>query len=218
VTRPLPELEPTRTRAVNVNALYRDFGADVASDVVTLFTDRPRWPNPATEPEMDPPTRFLLRIGGSPEMADLHPNILTYLAAIAAFNANDLKTVGDHVLSDVVYRMPGRSIVAGEFHGIDGFADILTRLRDESGGTIELTPLAVLADDHNLIARARVTAQRAGKNLDTENCYAFRFVDGKVAHGQVFVSDPDQVDDFWASPHQPAPAGPGDEPTERRTS
>jgi len=39
VTRPLPEREPTRTRAVNVNALYRDFGADVASDVVTLFTD-----------------------------------------------------------------------------------------------------------------------------------------------------------------------------------
>jgi hypothetical protein len=40
VTRPLPELEPTRTRALNVNALYRDFGADVASAVVTLFTDR----------------------------------------------------------------------------------------------------------------------------------------------------------------------------------
>jgi hypothetical protein len=40
VTRPLPELEPTRTRAVNVNALYRDFGADLASDVATLFNDK----------------------------------------------------------------------------------------------------------------------------------------------------------------------------------
>ncbi len=37
MTGPLTELEPTRTRAVN--ALYRDFGADVASDVVTLFND-----------------------------------------------------------------------------------------------------------------------------------------------------------------------------------
>ena len=44
--------------------------------------------------------------------------------------------------------------------------------------------------------------------MDTENCYAFRFGDGKVAHGQLFVSDPDQVDDFWASPEQPAPADP----------
>jgi len=68
---------------------------------------------------------------------------------------------------------------------------------NESGATIELTPVALLADDDNLIARARVTAERAGKRLDTENCYAFRFVDGKVADGQVFVSEPDRVDDFW---------------------
>jgi glyoxylase-like metal-dependent hydrolase (beta-lactamase superfamily II) len=47
---------------------------------------------------------------------------------------------------------------------------------------------------------SRVTAPRADKTLDTENCYAFRFIDGNLAHGQVFVSDPDQVDDFWASP------------------
>ena len=133
-------------------------------------------------------------------MSDPHPNIVAYLAAIAAFNANDLEAVADHVRADVVYRIPGRSIIAGEFRGIDGFAEILTRLRDESGGTIELAPLAVLADDHNLIARARVTARRAGKTLDTENCYAFGFIDGKVADGQVFVSNQDQVDDFWGGP------------------
>jgi ketosteroid isomerase-like protein len=140
-------------------------------------------------------------------MADLHPHILTYLAAIEAFNANDLEAVRSHVRSDVVYRIPGRSIVAGEYHGIDGFAALLTRLRDQSEGTIELTPVAVLADDDNLIARARVTAQRAGKHLDTENYYAFRFIDGKLTDGQVFVSEPDQLDDFWARAPQPEPEG-----------
>jgi ketosteroid isomerase-like protein len=97
-----------------------------------------------------------------------------------------------------VYRIPGRSRVAGEFRGIDGFAAILRRLRDESGGTIALEPLTVLADDQNLIARCRVTADRPGKRLDTENCYAFRFVDGKLADGTVFVSDPHHVDEFWS--------------------
>ena len=67
-----------------------------------------------------------------------------------------------------------------------------------SNGTIAPTPTSVLADDDNLIARAQVTAERAGKRLDTENCYAFRFVDGKVTDGQVFLSDPAQVDDFFA--------------------
>jgi ketosteroid isomerase-like protein len=137
--------------------------------------------------------------GGSPNMDELHPNVLTYLAAIAAFNRNDLETVRDYVRPDFVYRIPGRSIVAGEFHGIEEFAGILAKLRDESAGTIALTPVAVLADDHNLIARARVTAERAGKRLDTENCYAFRFVDGMVADGQVFVSEPEIVDAFWTT-------------------
>ena len=132
-------------------------------------------------------------------MSDLHPNLLTYLAAIDAFNRNDVTAVGEYVRPDFRYRIPGRSRVAGEFRGIDGFVEALTRLRDESDGTIELTPVAVLADDENLIARARVTAQRGGKRLDTENCYAFRFLDGKVADGQVYLSDPEHVDEFWAT-------------------
>jgi ketosteroid isomerase-like protein len=130
-------------------------------------------------------------------MSDLHPNVLTYLAAIDAFNRNDLRAVGEYVRLDFRYRIPGRSRVAGEFRGIDGFVEALTRLRDESAGTIELTPVAVLADDENVIARARVTAHRGRRRLDTENCYAFRFLDGKVAEGQVFLSDPEHVEDFW---------------------
>jgi uncharacterized protein len=98
----------------------------------------------------------------------------------------------------VVYRLPGRNVVAGEYHGIDGFAGIMRRLRDETNGTVVLTPTAVLADDDNLIARARVTAERRGRRLDTENCYAFRFIDGKMIEGQVFLSDQPQVDDFFA--------------------
>jgi ketosteroid isomerase-like protein len=131
-------------------------------------------------------------------MADLHPNMTTYLQAIDAFNRDDLAAVRDHVRADVVYRIPGHSRVAGEFHGIDGFAEILRRLRDESGGTIALEPLTVLADDENLMARCRVTAYRDGRRLDTENCYAFRFVDGQLADGTVFVSDPDHIDEFWS--------------------
>ena len=132
-------------------------------------------------------------------MSDLHPNVLTYLAAIDAFNRNDLTAVGNYVRPDFRYRIPGRSRVAGEFRGIDGFVEALTRLRDESAGTIAVTPVAVLADAENVIARARVTAQRGGKRLDTENCYAFRFLDGKVVDGQVFLSDPEHVEEFWAA-------------------
>ena len=86
-------------------------------------------------------------------VSELHPNVLTYLAAIDAFNRNDVAAVAEHVSADFVYRIPGRSIVAGEFHGVEGFIEALARLRDESGGTIDVAPTVVLADDDNLIAR-----------------------------------------------------------------
>ena len=142
-------------------------------------------------------------------MSDLHPNVLIYLAALDAFNRNDLAALGQHIASDFVYRIPGRSMVAGEFRGVDGFVEALSRLREESEGTIQLTPLTVLADADNLIARARVTARRGDRRLDTENCYAFRFVDGKVADGQVFLSEPDDVEDFWGTTEGSETAGSG---------
>lgn len=135
---------------------------------------------------------------GPREVDGLHVNVLTYGKAIEAFNRDDLDAVRAYVTDDVVYRIPGRSRVAGEFRGIERFAGILRRLRDETDGSIALAPTSVVADDDNLIARAHVTAERGGKHLDTENCYAFRFVEGKVADGQVFLSDPAQVEDFFA--------------------
>jgi uncharacterized protein (DUF1330 family)/ketosteroid isomerase-like protein len=137
-------------------------------------------------------------VAGSRDVGDLHPNVLTYVKAIEAFNRDDPDAVRAYVTDDVVYRIPGRNQVAGEYRGIEGFAGILRRLRDETSGTIALAPTSVVADNDNLISRARVTAERRGKHLDTENCYAFRFVGGKVADGQVFLSDPAQVDDFFA--------------------
>ncbi len=131
-------------------------------------------------------------------MSDLHPNVMAYLAAIEAFNRDDITAIGSYVHSDLVYRIPGKSRVAGEFRGIDGFVEAMSRLRDESGGTIALQPTVVLADDHNVVARATVTAKRRGRKLTTENCYAFRFVDGKVIDAQVFLSDPEHVEEFWA--------------------
>ena len=137
-------------------------------------------------------------------MTEPHTNVVTYLAALEAFNRNDIAALAQYIAPDFVYRIPGRATVAGEFHGIDGFVEVLTRLRDESGDTIELTPLTVLADDGNLIARARVTARRGNRRLDTENCYAFRFVDGKVADGQVFLSEPGHVEHFWGTTDESA--------------
>ena len=121
-------------------------------------------------------------------MDEPHPNVLTYLARRSQPSTATTSEPSATTLSDFVYRIPDTRSSPASSMASPVSTTSSTKLRDESAGTIELTPPAVLADDHNLIARARVTAERAGKRLDTENCYAFLFVDGKVADGQVFVS------------------------------
>jgi ketosteroid isomerase-like protein len=119
-------------------------------------------------------------------VVEVHRNVLIYLEIIDAFNRGDLDSVRAGIVEDFVYRIPGQNPIAGEYRGIEGFAGILRRLRDETDGTIAQSPSSVLADDDNLIARARVSAERNGKRLDTENCYAFRFIDGRLADARCF--------------------------------
>src|SRR4030095_15923677 len=91
-------------------------------------TDRTAASRPVDEPAVGP--------GGDRTMTDLHSNLTPYLKAIDAFTRAAAAAVHDHVRSDVVDRIPGRSPVAGEFRGIDGFAEILPRLRARSGGPV----------------------------------------------------------------------------------
>ena len=58
-------------------------------------------------------------------MAEQHPNIVRYRNALQAFNDNELDTAKKAFTRDVVYRFPGRSPIAGEYHGIEQFLKVL---------------------------------------------------------------------------------------------
>ena len=58
-------------------------------------------------------------------MAEQHPNVLRYRDALRAFNNNELETAKNAFSSDVVYRFPGRSPIAGEYRGIEQFFKVL---------------------------------------------------------------------------------------------
>src|SRR5215211_3915153 len=101
---------------------------------------------------------------------------------------------------------------------MNGFADIVTRLHGESGGTIKLRPLAVLAEDDNLIAQARgdhpASRQEPGHRELLRHSVHRR--QGRPRSG--LRPDPDQVDDFWAWPMASRSSRAPGRLTERRTS
>ena len=131
-------------------------------------------------------------------MAEEHPNLLRYMDAIRAFNGNDLGAVGRYFSENIVYRIPGRSPIAGEYHGIEEFARALKLVKELSGGTIKFEPQIALANDQAVMVYGHATAQREGKTLDIEHAYLYRFnEEGKVVEGRTIPVDLYAFDEFW---------------------
>jgi ketosteroid isomerase-like protein len=115
----------------------------------------------------------------------------------SAFNRGDLSALSELVAPDVVYRIPGRAAVSGDFRGIGAVTDAFRRLRDLSDETIAVAPQLVLSDGDHVVFTARVTAERDGRSLDVVNAYAFRFAAGKLAAGQLFPGDLHAIEAFF---------------------
>ena len=132
-------------------------------------------------------------------MAETHPNVLRYMHTIKAFNDNDLDAASEYCSNNIVYRIAGRSQIAGEYRGIEQFDKALKLVKELSGGTIKFDPQIVLADDHAVMVYGRATAQREGNMLDIDHAYLYRFNrEGKIVEGRTIPVDLYAFDEFWS--------------------
>ena len=132
-------------------------------------------------------------------MPKQHPNIRRYLHTIEAFNDNDLEAAGEYCSENIIYRVPGRSLIAGEYRGIAQFDKVLKLVKELSGGTVKLEPQIVLADDQAVMVYGNATAQRDGKTLDINHAYLYRFnSEGKIIEGRTIPVDLYAFNEFWS--------------------
>jgi ketosteroid isomerase-like protein len=132
-------------------------------------------------------------------MVERHPNIQRYICVIRAFNENNLDAVEEICSEHVVYRIAGRSPIAGEYRGIEQFDRALQLVKELSGGTIKFEPQVVLADDQAVMVYGHATAQREGKTLDIDHAYLYRFDhEGKIIEGRTIPVDQYAFDEFWS--------------------
>lgn len=131
-------------------------------------------------------------------MSSPHPNVTRLLAGMAAFNANDIEAVKATFHPDLVYRVMGRSALAGEYRGLEAYGRVVQLVRELSGGTALLAPEITLADDQTVMIVARQTAQRQGKEYAGRNVYFFRFnAAGQCIEGNTIPVDQYAFDAFW---------------------
>ena len=125
-----------------------------------------------------------------------HPNAALVRRVFAAFG-KDAMTISAALARDVVWRVPGHTVMSGEYRGRRDVVEFLRRTGLETEGTYRSELHTVLADDEWGIAVYRAFGTRNGIELDVEQALVFRFADGCIEEVTAVPLD-SAFDAFWA--------------------
>jgi ketosteroid isomerase-like protein len=116
-------------------------------------------------------------------------------AMTEAFLKGDIATVQDYWADNIVWYFPGRSMLAGVFHGKE---DILKHLSPPSRGSFELKPQAFSGDTKYGVALYELTSTRNGKSLIETRVMVCNIDNGKVVETRIYPGDQYALDKFWS--------------------
>jgi uncharacterized protein len=125
-----------------------------------------------------------------------HPNAALVRRLFAAFG-HDPMAVSAALARDVVWRVPGNTVMSGEYHGRRDVVEFLRRTGLETGGTYRSRLHTVLADDDWAVAVYRASGSRNGIDLDVEQALVIRIADGVLKDVTAVPLD-SAFEKFWA--------------------
>jgi ketosteroid isomerase-like protein len=126
-----------------------------------------------------------------------HPNAQLIRSGYAAFSTGDMDTINEVFADDIVWHIPGRSSLAGDYKGKAEVFGFFGQLAERSGGTFSLEVHDVLGNDEHVTAMTRERAQRDGKSLDMNFVHVWHMQDGKAVEFWGIPSDSYVEDEFW---------------------
>jgi ketosteroid isomerase-like protein len=125
-----------------------------------------------------------------------HPNAALTRRVFAAFG-RDPKVISAAMSREVVWRVPGNTMMSGEYHGRREVVEFLRRTGLETDGTYRSSLKEVLANDDWAVAIYRAYGTRNGIDLDVDQALVIRCEDGLWKEITAVPLD-DAFDAFWA--------------------
>lgn len=129
-------------------------------------------------------------------MSAEHPNAALVRRVFAAFGS-DPKAIAAAFDRDITWRVPGDTVMSGEYHGRVEVMEFLRRTGLETGGTYRSALHTVLADDEWAVAIYRATGSRKGVELDVEQALVIRLRGGMWTDVTAVPLD-SAFEEFWA--------------------
>jgi hypothetical protein len=126
-----------------------------------------------------------------------HPNAELLQRAFAAFG-RDALTVARTLADDIVWRVPGDTVMSGEYRGRDAVLQFLRQTLVQSDGTYRTELQYAVADDDRAVAVYRARGERKGRSLDIDQALFCVIRDGQIADVTAIPFDLHAFEAFWA--------------------
>jgi len=125
-----------------------------------------------------------------------HPNAALVRRVFAAFGRNAM-AISAALARDIVWRVPGHTVMSGEYRGRREVVEFLRRTGIETGGTYRSRLHTVFADEDWAVAIYRATGSRNGIDLDVDQALVIRIVGGLWQEVTAAPLD-SAFEQFWA--------------------
>lgn len=107
-------------------------------------------------------------------MGNKHPNLKMLERGMAAFAAKDLATLAQLFVEGLIWHHGGRSILAGDYVGVDEVFTLFARRAAMTDDTYRVQVLHAAATDSVISVVSRIHAERAKKSYDDELVSVYR--------------------------------------------
>jgi ketosteroid isomerase-like protein len=129
---------------------------------------------------------------------DEHPNVERTREVFDAFLRRDGIVVGRMIDDGTVWRVPGRSRMAGEHRGRKAIFEFLRQTGRLTDGTYRADLRYVVGDEEHVVAMYRATGRRGDRTLDLDQLLIFRYRGDLWADVLAVPSDLYAFDEFWS--------------------
>ena len=126
-----------------------------------------------------------------------HAHVMTINRMTQAIFERDRATLDEVFTSDLVFHMRGCLPRPGDHAGVDGLLDALGAIFVRTDGNVTIEQLSCLAGGEWATEWEHAVLQRGDRTLEAENCFVYRFRDGRIAEMWMINAAPPGNESFW---------------------
>lgn len=118
--------------------------------------------------------------------------------AYDAFARGDIPAVLQVIAEDILWHVPGRGPISGDYHGHAEVLGFFQHFMELSEATFRITVDEVLAKGDRVIVLVTESARRKGREWSSPQVHAWTVQNGKATVFWQFQGDQQTEDEFWS--------------------